>query len=111
MVNLGLDKIYVINLPTRYDRRDRFDKLFEGLDFHYINATSGGDLNIPGHRGPAGGGSNYGGDSHMGTGGVNIWVGQLTSDTVTGYGGGSGGGYQLNTPAGGHGVVIVTEYK
>ena len=47
----------------------------------------------------------------MGTGGVNIWVGQLTSDTVTGYGGGSGGAYQLNSPAGGHGVVIVTEYK
>ena len=46
MVNLGLDKIYVLNLPRRYDRRERFDKLFEGLDFHYINAISGGDLNI-----------------------------------------------------------------
>ena len=47
----------------------------------------------------------------MGTGGVNIWTGQLTSDTVTGYGVGSGGAYQLSSPAGGHGVVIVTEYK
>ena len=73
--------------------------------------ASGGDLNIPGQRGTAGGASNYGGDSHMGTGGVNIWTGQLTSDTVTGYGGGSGGAYQLDSPAGGHGVVLVTEYK
>ena len=73
--------------------------------------ASGGDLNIPGQRGTAGGASNYGGDSHLGTGGVNLWTGQLTSDTVSGYGGGSGGGYQVNTPAGGHGVVVVTEYK
>ena len=73
--------------------------------------ATGGDLIIRGQRGTSGGASNYGGDSHMGTGGVNIWTGQLPSDTVTGYGGGSGGAYQLDSPAGGHGGVLVTEYK
>ena len=35
----------------------------------------------------------------------------MTTDPPSGYGAGSGGGYQVNTDAGGQGIVIVTEYK
>ena len=71
----------------------------------------GGDFNIQGGSGTAGGGSNYAGDSFYGTGSCNIWTGQMTSDPPSGYGGGSGGAYQLNSDAGTQGIVVVTEYK
>ena len=71
----------------------------------------GGDFNVQGGTGTAGGGSNYAGSTIYGEGGCNIWTGQMTSDPPSGYGAGSGGGYQLNTDAGGQGIVIVTEYK
>jgi len=71
----------------------------------------GGDFNIQGGSGTAGGGSNRGGDSFYGTGGMTIWIGQMTSDVPSGYGGGSGGAYQLNSDAGTPGIVYVQEYK
>ena len=71
----------------------------------------GGDFNVQGGTGTAGGGSNYAGSTIYGEGGCNIWTGQMTTDPPSGYGAGSGGGYQLNTDAGGQGIVIVTEYK
>ena len=71
----------------------------------------GGDFNVQGGTGTAGGGSNYAGSTIYGEGGCNIWTGQMTTDPPSGYGAGSGGGYQVNTDAGGQGIVIVTEYK
>ena len=46
MINLGFDKIFVINLPNRPDRREKFDELFNGLEYHYINAISGVDVDL-----------------------------------------------------------------
>ena len=71
----------------------------------------GGDFNIQGASGTSGGASDRGGDSFYGSGAQNIWTGQMTSNAPSGYGAGSGGGYQLNSDAATQGIVIVTEYK
>tara|TARA_X000001382_G_scaffold30774_1_gene19746 strand:+ start:474 stop:1331 length:858 start_codon:yes stop_codon:yes gene_type:complete len=44
--NLGIDKIYVINLPKRKDRRQEFDETFSKLEYEYIEAISGDEVNI-----------------------------------------------------------------
>ena len=43
--NLGIDKIYVINLPKRKDRRDEFDDTFGKLIYEYIDGISGDEIN------------------------------------------------------------------
>ena len=44
--NLGIDKIYVINLPKRKDRRDEFDDTFGKLIYEYIDGISGDEINV-----------------------------------------------------------------
>tara|TARA_B100001113_G_scaffold335020_1_gene314185 strand:+ start:438 stop:1298 length:861 start_codon:yes stop_codon:yes gene_type:complete len=45
--NLGIDKIYVINLPNRKDRRQEFDDTFGKLKYEYIDAIAGKNIDIP----------------------------------------------------------------
>ena len=72
---------------------------------------TGGDVNIQGGDGMAGGASEWGGSSQFGQGGHNLWNGQLTTSTASGYGSGGGGGYQTPSAAGANGIVIIWEYK
>ena len=44
--DLGIDKIYVINLPKRIDRRKEFDETFGRLKYQYIEAISGDEINV-----------------------------------------------------------------
>lgn len=44
--DLGIDKIYVINLPKRKDRREEFDITFGKLIYEYIQAISGDEVNV-----------------------------------------------------------------
>ena len=73
--------------------------------------ATGGDINIPGGSGVAGGMSETAGDSFYGQGGYMKWTGQGTADTAVGYGSGGGGAYQTTSGPGRPGIVIVTEYK
>ena len=43
---LGFDKIYVINLSHRKDRRDELLEKFKDLDLTFVDAVNGNDLNI-----------------------------------------------------------------
>jgi glycosyl transferase family 25 len=45
--DLGIDKIYVINLPKRQDRRDEVESELSRLEYHYINAIDGMEIDIP----------------------------------------------------------------
>ena len=73
--------------------------------------ATGGDINMQGGSGIAGGMSETAGDSFYGQGGYMKWTGQQTDDTASGYGSGGAGSYQLTSGAGMPGIVIVTEYK
>ena len=44
--DLGIDKIYVINLPKRKDRREEFDTTFGKLIYEYIEAIPGNEINV-----------------------------------------------------------------
>ena len=44
--DLGIDKIYVINLPKRIDRRKEFDATFGRLKYQYIEGISGDEINV-----------------------------------------------------------------
>ena len=43
---MGIDKIYVINLPKRKDRREEFDTTFGKLIYEYIEAIPGNEINV-----------------------------------------------------------------
>ena len=45
--NLGIDKIYTINLPERKDRKEKFIERFSTLDFSFVEAIRGEDIKIP----------------------------------------------------------------
>jgi len=47
---LGFDKIYVINLKRRKDRRDKLIKDNPNIDFTFIEAIDGKDLNYEWER-------------------------------------------------------------
>ena len=36
-LKLGFDKVYVISLPKRLDRRDRVKRIFNGIDFEFVD--------------------------------------------------------------------------
>ena len=40
-LKLGFDKVYVISLPKRQDRRERVNRLLNGIDFEFIDAIDG----------------------------------------------------------------------
>ena len=40
-LKLGFDKVYVISLPKRQDRRERVKRLLNGIDFEFIDAIDG----------------------------------------------------------------------
>ena len=44
---LGFDNIFVINLKSRNDRREMFNNRFSGIDYEYIDAIGGQELDIP----------------------------------------------------------------
>ncbi len=44
---LGFDNIFVINLKHRKDRREMFDNRFSGVEYDYVDAIGGVDLDIP----------------------------------------------------------------
>ena len=44
---LGLDRILTISLPRRQDRKEKFNQRFGKIEFNYIEAVSGMDINIP----------------------------------------------------------------
>jgi hypothetical protein len=67
---------------------------------------SGGDINISGQAGGTQVTSGSGGDSQLGSGGI---LG--STYPPVGYGAGSGSAQNAYVPAGGDGIVIVTEYK
>ena len=73
--------------------------------------ATGGDLNIQGANGRAGGAEAKGGDSFFGFAGDTVWLAQVTSDPSRGYGAGGGGGVGLASMAATDGIVIVWEYK
>lgn len=75
-------------------------------------SATGGDINITGGIGHAGGGNgSIGGGSILGSGGWGGWTGESNRILVgNGYGGGGGGGYNLPSGSGTEGIVIVTEY-
>jgi len=76
-------------------------------------SATGGDINITGGLGHAGGGSpSVGGNSILGSGGWGGYTGESNRILVgNGYGGGGGGTYNATSGAGTNGIVIVTEYK
>jgi len=43
---LGFDKIYVINLKKRSDRKKKLKKDFPGVDFTFIEAIDGDELDL-----------------------------------------------------------------
>lgn len=45
--NLGIDRILTISLPTRFDRKEKFNQRFGKLNFSYVEAVSGSDIDIP----------------------------------------------------------------
>lgn len=45
--NLGIDKILTISLPTRNDRKEKFNQKFSKLDSNFFQAISGLDIDIP----------------------------------------------------------------
>ena len=40
-LKLGFDKVYVISLPKRQDRRERVNRLLNGIDFEFVDAIDG----------------------------------------------------------------------
>ena len=40
-LKLGFDKVYVISLPKRLDRRDRVKRIFNGIDFEFVDGIDG----------------------------------------------------------------------
>jgi len=40
-LKLGFDKVYVISLPRRLDRRERVNRLLNGIDFEFVDAIDG----------------------------------------------------------------------
>ena len=45
--NLGIDRILTISLPTRFDRKEKFNQRFGKLNFSYVEGVSGSDIDIP----------------------------------------------------------------
>ena len=43
---LGIDKILTINLPKRKDRRKSFNDKFQTIDFDFVGAVDGSELDI-----------------------------------------------------------------
>ena len=73
--------------------------------------ATGGDMNIQGGRGQAGGDATPAGGSFLGvTAKANESYGNPNSDAL-GYGAGGGGGYNQHSGDGAPGIVIVWEYK
>ena len=40
-LKLGFDNVYVISLPKRNDRRKRIERIFNGLDYKFIDSFDG----------------------------------------------------------------------
>ena len=40
-LKLGFDNVYVISLPKRNDRRKRIERIFNGLDYKFIDSVDG----------------------------------------------------------------------
>ena len=40
-LKLGFDKVYVISLPRRLDRRERVNRVLNGIDFEFVDSIDG----------------------------------------------------------------------
>ena len=40
-LKLGFDKVYVISLPRRLDRRERVKRVLNGIDFEFVDSIDG----------------------------------------------------------------------
>ena len=40
-LKLGFDKVYVISLQKRLDRRDRVKRILNGIDFEFVDGVDG----------------------------------------------------------------------
>ena len=40
-LKLGFDKVYVISLPRRLDRRERVKRILNGIDFEFVDSIDG----------------------------------------------------------------------
>ena len=45
-IRLGIDKILTINLPKRKDRKKSFSDKFQTIDFDFVDAVDGSELDI-----------------------------------------------------------------